>query len=145
MIIIFYRPSERLSSRNGSNVSGPLIFIATNKLREGALEAERRRVPGLIKFIEANEPRLLGFNEYLDAERGEVTIAQIHPDAASMELHLELVRERADRAFAETLEGTTRVQVLGAPSDEMLSSLRAQAGDHFEFSASTEHLGGFLR
>jgi hypothetical protein len=126
-------------------MSGPLIFIATSKLRPGALAAERRRVPGFVEFVEANEPRLLGFHEYLDCERGEVTIAQIHPDAASMELHLELVRERADRAFAETLERTARVQVLGAPSDEMLRSLSAHAGERFEFSASVEHLGGFTR
>jgi hypothetical protein len=126
-------------------VSGPLIFIATNKLREGALDAERRRVPGFVEFIEANEPQLLAFNEYLDAERGEVTIAQVHPDAASMALHLGLVRERADRAFAETLEGTTRVQVLGMPSEEMLQALQAQAGASFELSTSTEHLGGFTR
>jgi predicted aconitase len=126
-------------------VSGPLIFIATNKLRQGALEAETRRAPDFADFVAANEPRLLAFNEYLDEERSEVTIVQVHPDAASMELHLELVRERATRAFEETLEGTTRVQVLGAPSEEMLRSLRRQAGDQFAFSAATRHLGGFTR
>jgi hypothetical protein len=42
----------------------PFIFIATNKLKTGKLEAERRRVPGLVDFIEANEPRLIAFNEY---------------------------------------------------------------------------------
>ncbi len=126
-------------------MSGPLIFIATNKLREGALEAEARRAPGFADFVAANEPRLLGFNEYVDEDRSEVTIVQVHPDAASMELHLDLVRERAARAFAETLEATTRVQVLGTPSEEMLRSLRSQAGDRFAFSAATRHLAGFTR
>jgi hypothetical protein len=35
---------------------GPLIFIATNRLKPGRLDSERARVPGLVEFIEANEP-----------------------------------------------------------------------------------------
>jgi hypothetical protein len=44
----------------------PFIFIATNRLKAGQLEQERRRVPGLVAFIEANEPRLIAFNEYVN-------------------------------------------------------------------------------
>src|SRR6202011_5129570 len=49
-------------------MSGPFIFIATNRLREGKLEDERKRVPDLCDFIEANERRLIAFNE--DASEG---------------------------------------------------------------------------
>ena len=45
-------------------MSGPLIFIATNRLRDGRFDAEQQRVPGLSSFIEANEPRLIAFSEY---------------------------------------------------------------------------------
>ena len=45
-------------------MSGPFIFIATNRLKPDAYDAERRRVPGLVDFIAAGEPRLLAFNEY---------------------------------------------------------------------------------
>ena len=53
-------------------MSGPFIFIATNRLEPGKLGDERKRVPGLVDFVEATEPRLIGFNEYpgvRDAER----------------------------------------------------------------------------
>jgi hypothetical protein len=40
---------------------GPFIFIATNRLRDGRFGAEQQRVPGLSRFIEANEPRLIAF------------------------------------------------------------------------------------
>ena len=33
-------------------MSGPFIFIATNRLRQGKLERERERVPGLVEFIQ---------------------------------------------------------------------------------------------
>jgi hypothetical protein len=42
----------------GSVISAPFIFIATNRLRDGKLPAERERAPDLSSFIEANEPQL---------------------------------------------------------------------------------------
>ena len=69
-------------------MQGPLIFIATNRLKPGLLESERARVPGLVEFIEANEPRVIAFNEYVNEAGNEVTVVQVHPDAASMEAHI---------------------------------------------------------
>jgi hypothetical protein len=76
-------------------MSGPFVFIATNRLREGKLAAERGRAAELSAFIEANEPQLLAFNEYVNEDGTEVGVVQIHPDAASMEFHTEVVAERA--------------------------------------------------
>ncbi len=98
-------------------MSSPFIFIATNRLKPGELDRERKRVPGLVEFIEANEPRLIAFNEYVNEAGDEVTVVQIHPDTASMEAHMEIVRERAQEAYAETLDATVRVQVFGQPSE----------------------------
>ena len=39
-------------------MSAPFIFIATNRLREGKLAAERDRAADLGSLIEANEPQL---------------------------------------------------------------------------------------
>ena len=124
---------------------GPLIFIATNRLKPGRLDSERARVPGLVAFIEANEPRLIAFNEYVNEAGDEVTVVQVHPDAASMEAHIGLVAERARAAYAETLEATLRIQVFGPPSEEMLAALRRQASEGVEITLHTEHLGGFTR
>src|SRR3954454_23797521 len=87
--------SARSRETRRGPMSSPFIFIATNRLKPGTYEAERRRVPGLVEFINAGEPRLLAFNEYINAERAEVTVVQVHPDAASMEFHMGVVRERA--------------------------------------------------
>jgi hypothetical protein len=126
-------------------MSPPFIFIATNRLKPGRLERERTRVPGLVEFIEANEPRLIAFNEFVNDAGDEVTVVQIHPDAASMEAHMEIVRERAQEAYAETLEATVRIQVFGRPTEAILEILRQQAGDGVEISVNGEHLGGFTR
>ena len=109
-------------------MSGPFIFIATNRLKPGKLDAERNRIPGLVDFVEANEPRLLAFNEYVNEEGTEVAVVQIHPDADSMAFHMEVVADRAAAAYAETVEMTTSIQVFGMPSNGVLAMLERQAG-----------------
>jgi hypothetical protein len=126
-------------------VSGPFIFIATNRLKPGKLDAERARVPGLVDFIRANEPRLIAFNEYVNEEGTEVAVVQIHPDADSMAFHMEVVADRAATAYAETVDATTGVQVFGAPSNAVVEILRRQAGAGVPLSVKPHHLGGFTR
>jgi len=126
-------------------MSGPFIFIATNRLRDGRFDAERQRVPGLSGFIEANEPRLIAFNEYASEDHREVAVVQVHPDAASMEFHLGIVGDRAREAYAQTLEATTGIQVFGTPTENVLRMLRQQAGSGLPLSIYPYHLGGFTR
>jgi hypothetical protein len=59
-------------------VSGLFIFIATNRLKPGKFADERKRVPGLVDFVEANEPRLIAFNEYGNDDGTEVAVVQVH-------------------------------------------------------------------
>jgi hypothetical protein len=61
------------------------------------------------------------FNEYVNDERTEVTVVQVHPDSASMEFHMGVVREqRAANAYAETLDATKQIQVFGTPSEAVV-------------------------
>ncbi|HWX96884.1 MAG TPA: hypothetical protein VNZ01_08515 [Solirubrobacteraceae bacterium] len=126
-------------------MSGPFIFIATNRLREGKLAAERERARDLSSLIEANEPQLLAFNEYANEEGTEVGVVQMHPDVPSMELHMEVVAERAARAYAETLEATTSIQVYGEPSGAVLEMLSRQAGAGGPMMVKRRHIEGFSR
>jgi quinol monooxygenase YgiN len=123
----------------------PFIVIATNRLKPDRLDAERDRVPGLVEFVEANEPRLIAFNEYVNEAGDEVTVVQVHPDAESMEAHMRIVRDRAQEAYAQTLDATVRIQVFGEPTQAILDTLRQQAGSGVEISVNGEHLGGFTR
>jgi hypothetical protein len=83
---------------------GPFIFIATNRLRDGRFDAEQQRVPELVRFVEAHEPRLIAFNEYVNEDHSQVSVVQFHPDAASMEFHMGVVGDHARQAYAQTLE-----------------------------------------
>ena len=126
-------------------MSGPFIFIATNRLKPGKFDEEKARVPGLAEFIEANEPRLLAFNEYANEEGTEVSVVQVHPNADSMAFHMEVVAERAAAACAETVDATTGIQVFGTPGKAVVEMLRRQAGAGVPLSIKSHHLGGFMR
>jgi hypothetical protein len=62
-----------------------------------------------------------------------------------MEFHMGVVAERAARAYAETLEATTSIQVYGEPSEAVLETLSAQAGAGVPMTVKRHHLGGFTR
>jgi len=126
-------------------MTGPFIFIATNRLKPGRLDVERKRVAELSAFLEANEPPLLAFNAYVDAEGSEVGVVQVHPDIDSMVFHMEVVRERAARAYAETLDATNSIQIFGTPSETVLSMLSRATGEGVSVSVKPSHLGGFTR
>ncbi len=126
-------------------MSGPFIFIATNRLKPGKLADERKRVPGLVDFVEANEPRLIAFNEYANEDGTEVAVVQVHPDADSLMFHMGVIAERAAAAYAETVEATTGIQVFGMPSAAIIEMLARQAGAGVPLSVKQSHLGGFTR
>jgi hypothetical protein len=62
-----------------------------------------------------------------------------------MAFHVGVIRERAERAYAETLGGTTSIQVYGMRSDSVLEMLRQQAGSGVPLSVKRHHLGGVTR
>ena len=43
------------------------------------------------------------FHEYVDEERSQVSVVQVHPDAASMAYHMRAVADHARQAYAQTL------------------------------------------
>jgi hypothetical protein len=135
----------RAQASTPTPTSAPLIFVATNRLKPGQLDAERQRVPGLVEFVEQNEPPLIAFNEYVNDNGTEVTVVQVHPDAASMQTHLEIIGERAAQAYDETLDATLAIQIFGPVDPQMLTTMRTQTGAGVSLTVATEHLGGFTR
>jgi hypothetical protein len=102
-------------ANKGAVMSGPFIFIATNRLKEGKLEEERKRVPGLCDFIEANEPRLIAFNEYASEDGREVGVVQVHPAGEPSDAVLEMLSRQAGAGVPLTVKrhhlgGFTRAQ-----------------------------------
>jgi|Tabmets5t2r1_1033131.scaffolds.fasta_scaffold06927_2 quinol monooxygenase YgiN len=126
-------------------MSEPFIFIGTHTLREGKLEGFKKACRELVEVVEANEPRLIAFNIYVDEDGAEATVVQVHPDPDSMLFHMQVAREHISEAYQSVLEETQRIDVYGKPSDTVLETIRQLAGSEVPLSLKTHHLGGFTR
>ena len=63
-------------------MSGPFIFIATNRLRDGKFAAERERAVDLSSLSRRTSRSYSRSTEYADEEGTEVGVVQLHLDAA---------------------------------------------------------------
>lgn len=105
----------------------PFIFVSTHTVKEGKLDDVPAATEEFISFVEANEPRVLGMHAYLDEESRKLTLVQIHPDAESMELHLQVAADRIHQAFE--LVDNDSVDVYGRPgpiAQRVLDQLRGE-------------------
>lgn len=123
-------------------MSDPIVYVDRSRIRRGKLEEVKRKVVELVDFIVEREEQLLFYGFYIDEETARMTVVAIHPDAASVETHMEVGGE-AFRGFAEliVMEG---IEVYGEPSERMLEQLQSKAddlGEAGEVSVRTLHAG----
>jgi hypothetical protein len=125
-------------------MSEPFIFIGTHSLKEGKLEDFEKYEHELVELVEANEPRLIAFHIFLNQDGTQAATVQVHPDADSMEFHMQVLGQKISEAY-EFLERTERIEVYGTPSDQVLEMMRQLAGSGVPLSVKVNHLGGFTR
>ena len=99
----------------------------------------------LVDFIDAREPQLTAYSFHIDEEAARMTVVAVHPDSASLELHLEIGGPEF-RKLAHLIS-LTAIEVYGRPSDKALEQLRQKAaalGDEGSV-ISTGRYAGFSR
>jgi hypothetical protein len=106
-------------------VSDPIVVIDSSEIREGKLEELKTALEELAAFVEANEADPIAYNVYFDEDATRMTVVQIHPNSASMELHMK-VAGPIFRKFAELVE-LSRVDLYGRPSDTLREQMRQKA------------------
>jgi hypothetical protein len=125
-------------------MSQPFIFIGTHRIKEGKFEDFKSNYLGLVKVVEAKEPRLIAFNCYANDDETEVTIVQVHPDADSMLFHMQVAREHIEHGVQDLLD-VGSMQVYGTPSDAAVEMMKQLAGQGVPLIIKPLGLGGFTR
>jgi hypothetical protein len=125
-------------------MSEPFIFIGTHRIAEGKLNEFKRDCQQLVEIVERNEPQLLSFNFYFSEEETEVSVVQVHPDADSMLLHMEVAREHITEAAEKQLI-TKDIQVFGPPNDAVLGMIEQLSQSGVPLIVKPKHLAGFVR
>lgn len=121
----------------------PFIHVSTYEIVEGRLDDAKKSLAEHAEFVEANEPRLISFNFYLDTESNTVTIVQVHPDAASMDFHMQLVAEHIASALGDYLGAPVNALVCGQ-GKETVDTIRSFSPDR-PVAVAEDHIAGFTR
>jgi hypothetical protein len=107
------------------STSEPIVYIDHSDVREGSLEELKAGVRRLVDFIDAREPQLISYGFYIDEAASKMTVVAVHPDSASLELHMDLgSAEFRKLAHLLTLRS---IECYGRPSEMALEQLRRKA------------------
>jgi quinol monooxygenase YgiN len=121
----------------------PFIYVGTYEVVAGRLDDARKSLAEHAEFVEANEPRLVSFNSYLDTESSTVTIVQVHPDSASMDFHMQLVAAHIASALGDYLAAAVSTLVCGQ-GKETVETIRSFSPGK-PVAVAEEHVAGFTR
>jgi len=121
-----------------------IVYLDHSDIHEGRLEDLKEGIRRLVGVIEALEPQLIAYGFHLDEKAATMTVTAVHPDSASLELHLEVGNEEF-RKLGEMIT-LRRIEVYGSISDrahEMLEQKVKMLGGSSVIV--TEPFRGFAR
>ena len=128
----------------------PLIFISTWKIKEGRLEDYKQFARELIEHFKAKEPQLIAFNTYFNEDETEMTSIQVHPDAASMDFHMQVLAKVIGEDMVEWIDRADflepkHIEIYGTPSAKLLEADQPLVDAGIPLSVKPLHFAGFTR
>ena len=124
-------------------MSGPIVFISRNRIKEGRLEDWRTALAAGAASLRAEKPLTAAFLPYVAENGRDHTIVHVFADADAFDRHLEGVEERSRDAYE--LIDPMAFEVYGQPSEQAMSVFRAAAAAGRGLRLEPESLPGFLR
>lgn len=121
----------------------PFVFVTTHTINDGKREEVEALSESFSDFVESNEPDVLAFEFFVDDDGRTVSNVQVHPDAASMERHLQLSGEQIGRALAVTQ--TRSIDVYGMPGPVLRTVLDHNVEAGVQVSIMPNRQAGFAR
>lgn len=114
-----------MNGHRPDSASEPIVYIDHSDIRAGLLDELKAGIQRVVEFIEAREPQLISYGFYIDEEAGRMTVVAVHPDSASLELHMD-VGGTEFRKLAHLLT-LTGIECYGRPSERALAQMRDKA------------------
>ena len=123
-------------------MSAPFIIKTVSRIHDGKAAAYRPLAEEICRLAEEREPRLLAFNIFVNEDQNSEVVVQHHPDAESMQHHLDVlgaeVRDTANFTDFESLE------IYGQPNQAILEWL-PYVTEGIKFTLHPVQWGGFTR
>lgn len=104
---------------------GPLIYVDTSDVRDGALAELKDAIGELAGHVERTQQQMVVYRAFFSADGDRMTVVHVHRDAASLDRFVTLAGARFGR-FSDLL--TLRsIDVYGEPTDHALRALEDKA------------------
>ncbi len=102
-----------------------IVYVDHSDIHEGRLEDLKVGIRRVVDVIKGREPRLIAYGFHLDEDTGRMAVTAVHPDSASLELHLEVGREEF-RKLADMIT-LRQIEVFGSISGRVREMLEQKA------------------
>jgi hypothetical protein len=102
-----------------------IVYVDHSDIDMSRVDELKAGIRRCVDFIEEREPQLIAYGFHLDEDHGRMTVTAVHPDSASLELHMEVGREEF-RKLGEML--TLRdIEVYGSISERVRDLLEQKS------------------
>ena len=125
-------------------MSTPFVYVGTWTIKPGKYEEARKYFAEHVDLVETNEPRLIAFHVFFDEAGTKGCVVQVHPDATSMEFHMQLIAEHLSGAF-DVIDQIESEQYFGPMTDSLAATLAAWESPTVATTKLPVHEGGFTR
>lgn len=102
-----------------------VVYIDHSEVRDGRLDELKAAIKDLAEFVNAKEPRIIAYNVYFTEGGKRMTVIHIHPDAASLEFHMQVAGPEFPK-FAHFVRMLT-INIYGEINEGLLEQLRKKA------------------
>ena len=124
-------------------MSTPFVTLTFGRIKKGRLDDFKRYNRLIASLVEEQEPRVIAFHAMVSEDGERFVGMQFHPDAASMEFHLGVVKD-AVTEIRSTRE-IDEFKVLGPSSGAIDGMMQAMAASGIAVEHLPQHISGFTR
>jgi hypothetical protein len=125
-------------------MSTPFVYVGTWTIKPGMEETARKALAEHTDFVETNEPRVISFHVYFDADYRTCTVVHVHPDSTSMEFHMQLLSQHLT-GFFDYADRILSEQYYGPISDALSEELAKWEDPGVTVIKRPAHEAGFTR
>jgi hypothetical protein len=131
-------------------MSEPLAYISTWRIKEGRFEDFVQFSQKMVAIYQAKEPRLIAINLFCNDDGTEMTSIQVHPDAASMDFHMQVLEQALGEEMRQWVERADflepkHIEIYGTPSTRLLEADRPVVEAGIARRIKSRHIAGFTR
>ena len=125
-------------------MSDAFVYVGTWTIKPGKTAEAKKYFSEHAALIEKAEPRLIAFHVYFDEEGTTGGVVQVHPDSASMELHMQVIAEHLSGAF-DVIDTIVSEQYYGPMSESLAETLAQWETPGVGVTKMPVHEAGFTR